>query len=471
MSHVQLFKHYIPLPVIVLGMLEAMLLFASLFVGNAIRFDTLNDELLFDVSVVLSAVVFAVGMLACTAAMGVYSTGLRDGNGPMAVRTLVAYCLLGCAFLTIIYYLVPGLYMGRGVLAYSIIVALVLVIPMRWVFLRMVDTESLRNRLLVLGVGEKAKRLSADLAKGHSGVARVVGFVQVVDSEKIEVDGKIFQLKQNESLYNLASRLNVSEIVVALDERRSSDGSAFPLDQLFACKLQGVRVSNAIEVAERELGVLEIAEIKPGWLVFSKGFSSSQFWNGIKRFFDISIALVLLLLTWPLMIIFAAAVFFETGAPILYRQVRVGFEGQHFEILKFRSMCIDAEKDGTAVWAQSNDARVTRVGSIMRNTRIDELPQLFNVLRGDMSIVGPRPERPSFVKDLSEALPFYAERHHVKPGLMGWAQLNYPYGATVEDAANKLRYDLYYVKNRSLLLDIIIMVQTVQVILLGIGVR
>ena len=273
------------------------------------------------------------------------------------------------------------------------------------------------------------------------------------------------------TLLEMAQKLDISEIVVALDDRRAGQGSVFPLNELFECKLHGIRVSDAIGLCERELGVVSLAEISPSWLVFSSGFASGEFGLMVKRACDIMVSLVLLLLTWPLMALAIVLIFCESGRPILYRQQRTGLEGKPFEILKFRSMVTNAEKDGAAVWAQKNDSRITRVGAFLRNTRIDELPQLWNVLRGDMSIVGPRPERPEFIQGLANELPYYNERHHVKPGLMGWAQLNYPYGASVEDAAQKLRYDLYYVKNKSLMLDLIIMVQTVQVILLGMGVR
>ncbi|RZV51028.1 MAG: exopolysaccharide biosynthesis polyprenyl glycosylphosphotransferase, partial [Pseudomonadales bacterium] len=209
----------------------------------------------------------------------------------------------------------------------------------------------------------------------------------------------------------------------------------------------------------------------PGWLVFSTGFAGGQLVESAKRASDVFIALVLLLLTWPLMLIAAIAIVLESGRPVFYQQTRVGLGGKTFSIFKFRSMVVNAEKEGEAVWATAKDSRVTPVGAVLRNTRIDELPQLWNVLRGDMSFVGPRPERPEFVQGFAETLPFYNERHRVKPGLMGWAQLNYPYGASDEDAEQKLRYDLYYVKNKSLMLDLVIMVQTVQVILLGMGVH
>lgn len=470
MSHIRIFKHYIPSPLLILGILEFGLLFFSLLAGDTVRYARYNN-LIFDAPLLTSAAVYAGVMLACTYAMGVYNAGLRDGNGAMAVRTVVAYCLLGCVSLTVIYYVLPALFMGRGVLFISVVISLALVIPVRWFFLKLVDADSLRSRILVLGVGNHALQLAEELEKSHNGVARIVGFIQTNAAEQVRLKDSSTVLQHSGRLLDLVLGQRASEVVVALDDRRAGNGSIFPLDELFECKVHGIRISESIAVIERELGLIAIDSVRPGWLVFSSGFTGNTCWNVVKRAADIVIALILLLLVWPIMLISALAIYLETGAPIIYRQVRVGLEGRQFEIFKFRSMSRDAEKDGVAVWARSQDSRVTRVGAFIRNTRIDELPQLVNVLRGDMSIVGPRPERPEFVSNLLVELPYYEERHHVKPGLMGWAQLNYPYGASTEDAAQKLRYDLYYVKNRSLLLDLIIMVQTVQVILLGAGVR
>jgi sugar transferase (PEP-CTERM system associated) len=264
---------------------------------------------------------------------------------------------------------------------------------------------------------------------------------------------------------------NISEVVVAPDERRSSEGASIPVDELLDCKLRGIRVTEPLAFIERELLRIEVSLLRPSWALFSSGFIYSQTRDIIKKVFDISLALLLLVLVWPFMILTALAVYLESGGPVIYKQVRTGLYGKDFSIYKFRSMTQNAEKDGKAVWATKNDARVTRVGAFIRNTRLDELPQLYNVLVGDMSFVGPRPERPEFVEELNETIPFYDARHKVKPGLMGWAQLKYPYGASVEDAQNKLKYDLYYVKNHSFFLDILIVIQTVEVVLLGKGVH
>lgn len=472
LPHIRIFKHYIPSPLILLGLVEICLLFVSLLLGYSLGYElrfkgeiswTITGELF------LSAVFFATVMMACTAAMGVYSSGLRDGHGAMIVRTVVAYCLLGCSALMLIYYLVPYLYQGRGALASSIIIALLLVLPVRWIFLQLVDADSLSSRILVLGVGKRARQFSDDLEKGHSGIARIAGFIESGESVEPQVPAERI-ISRAHTLRELARQHEVSEIVIALDDRRAGT-HVLPLDELFQCKMHGLKVNESITVSERELGIIQLSEISPGWLVFEPGFYSGAFWQGLKRFFDILISLLILLVTLPFTLLTAVAIFLETGSPVIYRQMRVGLEGKEFEILKFRSMTVDAEKDGEAVWAQKNDSRVTRVGSFIRNTRLDELPQLINVLRGDMSIVGPRPERPEMVDKICNKIPYYNERHHARPGLMGWAQLNYPYGASIEDSARKLQYDLYYVKNRSLMLDFIIILQTVQVVLLGSGVR
>jgi sugar transferase (PEP-CTERM system associated) len=271
----------------------------------------------------------------------------------------------------------------------------------------------------------------------------------------------------------LAKDLRVQELVVAVDERRRSDSGGYPLDQLLDCKLAGIRVSEDISFLERETGRLDIRSLSSGWLVFSDGFSYSPLRDSLERAFDIAVSMSLLLVTWPIMLLVALAIKLEDGvrAPLIYRQERVGYGGRTFRVHKFRSMRIDAEEDGKAVWAERNDSRITRVGAVTRKLRIDELPQILDVLRGDMSFVGPRPERPEIVEDLAREIPYYNERHRVKPGITGWAQISYPYGASMEDAEEKLKYDLYYIKNHSLLFDLFILVRTVEIILLGEGAR
>ena len=267
----------------------------------------------------------------------------------------------------------------------------------------------------------------------------------------------------------LVHELKADEVVIAMDDRRGN----LPVRELMNCKLGGVQVIDIIEFLERETGKIRIDLVRPGWLIFSSGFRISRPRRVAKRIVDLIIGFVIGLISLPFMVLIVLAIKIEDGlaAPVLYRQVRVGFRGENFNVLKFRSMREDAESDGQAVWAEENDSRITRVGRILRKLRLDELPQVFNVIRGEMSIVGPRPERPQFVDKLSESIPFYAERHSVLPGVTGWAQIQYPYGSTEHDAAEKLQYDLYYVKNHNLFLDLMIILQTVEVVLWGKGSR
>jgi sugar transferase (PEP-CTERM system associated) len=263
--------------------------------------------------------------------------------------------------------------------------------------------------------------------------------------------------------------MQINEIVVGPDNRRGM----LPMEELLECKQAGITITDLITFFERELGKVKLNLIDPSWLVFSTGFDASPLRKLSKRIFDIVAALLVLVLTWPLMLGAVIAIRLESGsgAPILYRQDRVGERGKPFPLIKFRSMRTDAEKDGVARWATQQDDRVTRVGRFIRKVRIDELPQLWNVLRGDMSLIGPRPERPQFVDDLARKIRYYELRHCVKPGLAGWAQLNYPYGATEEDAAEKLKYDLFYVKNHNFMLDLMILIQTVEVVVFRRGAR
>ena len=257
-------------------------------------------------------------------------------------------------------------------------------------------------------------------------------------------------------------------MLVSVRERR---GGCLTAVKEMQCKLAGIEVVDLPSFFERETGQIQIESLNPSWMIFSDGFYRSQFEDMIKRMFDVTASSVLLVVTLPVLLVTTLLIWLESGRPILYRQERVGEHGRVFEVLKFRSMRKDAERDGVPQWAKKQDDRVTRVGNVMRKLRIDELPQVFNVLKDDMSFVGPRPERPFFVQDLSQKISYYPSRHTVKPGITGWAQIRYPYGATVEDAIQKLQYDLYYVKNHTLFLDIIILFQTAQVVLFGKGSR
>jgi sugar transferase (PEP-CTERM system associated) len=267
----------------------------------------------------------------------------------------------------------------------------------------------------------------------------------------------------------LCERHEVDEIVVAMNDRRA----AFPVRELLDCRLAGIDVTDLSTFLERETGRVRLDVLNPGWLIFGEGFKRGSFRLQSARVVDLVAASGLFILTCPLMVATLLAIKLEDGwrSPIFYQQERVGFGGRIFRLLKFRSMRVDAEAAGQAQWAQKNDSRVTRVGAVIRKLRIDELPQILNVLRGEMGLVGPRPERPQFVKQLAEKIPYYIERHSVKPGITGWAQLCYPYGSSERDALEKLQYDLYYIKNSNLLWDLAIIAQTLEVVVMGKGAR
>jgi sugar transferase (PEP-CTERM system associated) len=297
----------------------------------------------------------------------------------------------------------------------------------------------------------------------------IIGYIRG-EGDEIDVSGDASQkLVSPDQLSEFCVEHAIDEIVVAMDDRRRS----FPMVQLLECRLDGVDVTDLVSFLERETGKVRLDVLNPSWMIFSEGFRQGRVHGSLERAFDVVASVILLTVALPVMLLTALAIKVTEGprATIFYRQVRVGQYGRPFRLLKFRSMREDAERDGKPQWAQKNDSRVTRIGSFLRMTRIDELPQILNVLRGEMSFVGPRPERPEFVAQLNERIPYYRERHSIKPGITGWAQLCYPYGSSEQDATEKLQYDLFYVKNHSLLFYLAILVQTVEVIVWGKGAR
>jgi sugar transferase (PEP-CTERM system associated) len=468
-AHIRVLNHYLHTKFIFLGALEFLLLGSSLLSAVDLRNYFSETHLILE-NPLAQVLVFALVMNCCSLAMGVYTSVFREGKTGMILRTIVSYCFLGMVSLTVLYYFIPGLYMGRGILAYAVAISLVSVLLLRFAFYFVVDLAQLGRNVVILGSGQTALQILERLnALDDRKSFNVLGCIPCGSEERFV--GAELLLQAPYDWPRFVKENDVTEIVVAPDERRRSEGGDIPVDELLNCKLAGVSVKEPLEFIERELLRVEISMLRPGWALYSNGFTYSQTRDILKRVFDLSVAGLLLFLMWPFMLLTALAVALETGFPVLYKQTRTGYNGKDFSIYKFRSMTKDAEKGGKAVWAQKNDARVTRVGAFIRNTRLDELPQLWNVIRGDMSFVGPRPERPEFVKELKEQIPFYDARHKVKPGLMGWAQLKYPYGASVEDARNKLKYDLYYVKNHSFFMDVLIVIQTVEVVLLGKGVH
>jgi sugar transferase (PEP-CTERM system associated) len=364
--------------------------------------------------------------------------------------------------LAVVSILAPGALIGSGTFLTALGMLLVAVPAWRLAFEGVTRDPHLGERVLILGTGTAARNVAELISAQRDYPYRVVGFVD--DDAGADRDGAI--VGRTADLPALIRRHHVDRVVVSLLDRRGR----MPIRELLQAKLSGIRVEDVATTYERLTGKILVDEIKPSWLIFSDGFRASRATRAVKRLLDLVLAAFGLVLASPLMLLTAIAVRLESHGPIVYRQERVGENGRVFALFKFRSMRADAER-GTPVWASDRDDRVTRVGRFIRLTRLDELPQLWNVLRGDMSFVGPRPERPFFVEQLAAVIPFYMERHAVKPGVTGWAQVKYRYGSSVEDAMEKLRYDLYYIKHLSIMFDLTIVVDTVKVIVSGKGAK
>lgn len=463
---VRLFRHYIPASFILLGVFEFLVMMAAVYLGVEIRFwgGDPGSELLEPVWP--KALVFAELMLVTMVLMGLYQRNLREGMWGMLLRLLLS-ATVGLTVVSLVFYAFPNVFLGRGALGLSMAIALVGIWGARAVFFKVVDQETLKKRILVLGTGKQAAHIANLRRRADRRGICIVGYVHM-PGEHGQVD-KSLVIRNDTTLLELARHLNIDEIVVAIEDRRKT----YPVHELLDCRMSGIEVVDILTFFERQMGKVMLSMLQPSWLIFSDGFRYGLLRDIAKRWFDVGAASVLLLITWPVMLVTTVLIWLEGRGrePIFYGQVRVGQNWQLFKVIKFRSMRSDAEADGVARWAQKNDSRVTKIGAFIRKTRIDELPQIFNVLRGEMSFVGPRPERPQFVEQLSKSIPFYAERHRVKPGITGWAQISYPYGASEEDAVQKLQYDLYYVKNHSLFLDMLILLQTAEVILWGRGAR
>ncbi|MFP4682727.1 MAG: TIGR03013 family XrtA/PEP-CTERM system glycosyltransferase [Ectothiorhodospira sp.] len=407
----------------------------------------------------------ALGMVAMLC-MGLYRRGFRGGVAAVASR-VVGALLLATVLMAVLFLVLPGVAMPGGTLLAAMGLALPGILAVRFGIYHLVAHDAFKRRVLVLGAGDSAGMFQRLRRRTDRVGFTVVGFVPGRgDRDRIQ-DGRIVHL--DESLPEFVRRHHIDDVVVAYDDARGG----FPADELMHCKMHGLNVLDVADFFEREAGLLRLDILRPSSFVFGQGFRHSVYRDHAKRLLDVVTSLVLLGLTWPLMLVSALGIALESRGrgSVIFRQVRTGQNGRPFTLFKFRSMVMDAEKDGRAVWAQKKDPRVTRFGAFMRKTRLDELPQLFNVLRGDMSFVGPRPERPEFVESLAAKLPYYRHRHWVKPGLTGWAQIHYPYGASEEDSFEKLKYDLYYVKNQSMALDLLTILQTVEVVLWGRGSR
>ncbi|MCF8708041.1 TIGR03013 family XrtA/PEP-CTERM system glycosyltransferase [Rhizorhapis sp. SPR117] len=461
---IRIFKHYIPHAVLLLALLDFALLLCAAEAGWVFRAHQIGMAVEPLATRYVPLVSFAVSLQAAMIAVGVYGTEALQSLRFATARLLVSVSL-GVILLSVLSFVLPGMTLWRSNSLYAMGFSFLLLITVRIVLGQMISGEAFKRRLIVLGAGPRAERIRTLAEQRGSGFS-IVGYVGMNDGPKI-----IPEAIDRSAIYNLADfvvRLGASEVVLALEERRN----ALPLSDLLRIKTTGVHVNDLSSFLERETGRVDLDSVNPSWFIFSDGFSAGRRLSSFaKRLFDIIASFVLLVLTAPLILIAAIIVKIDSKGPAFFRQSRVGLYGQEFQILKLRSMRQDAEVAGQAVWASENDPRVTRVGQVLRTLRIDELPQAWSVLKGEMSFVGPRPERRQFVEDLEKHMPYYAERHMVKPGITGWAQINYPYGASIEDSRHKLEYDLYYAKNYTPFLDLLILLQTLRVVLWPEGAR
>lgn len=460
---IRLFKHYIPHAVLLLGLLDFGLLMLAGELAWQIRASQIGmDPGTFTErwpAVAGSAFVVWLAMIS----VGVYGPYALRSLRYASARLLVAISLAILA-LALVEFVLNDVMFWRSTLFYTMCLTIAFMVADRLFLNSFLGSSAFRRRIMVLGSGDRAQRIRELGDRPESGFA-VVAYLAMNDGERV-----VEEAIPREAIHDLGrfvENLGVSEVILALQERRN----ALPLKDLLRMKTKGVHVNDFSSFLERETGRVDLDTVNPSWLIFSDGFSSGRMLSSAaKRVFDIVASLVLLTLTFPVILLFALIVKLDSKGPAFFRQKRVGLYGQTFDLIKLRSMHTDAEKDG-AKWAEENDPRVTRVGRFIRKVRIDELPQTWSVLKGDMSFVGPRPEVPQFVGDLEEQLVFYAERHMVKPGITGWAQINYPYGASIDDSRKKLEYDLYYAKNYTPFLDLVVLLQTVRVILWPEGVR
>jgi sugar transferase (PEP-CTERM system associated) len=464
---VRLLGQYLQISTVVLVVLEAVLFFFALIVAALLRFDLNTAAVRHSVGVLWPrGLLFSLTVVSSVLAFGLYSARQRARSVGILVRATAAVAA-GTAVTAVCFYLFPDLEIGRGVLGIAALLAVAAAATSRLGFRYLVGETPFKRRVLVFGAGKAAAAVAKLRRRSDQRGFIPVGFVPT-DGEDVAVP--VERLRDStRGLFNLCAEYSIDEVVVAMDDRRRE----FPLRDLLECRLAGIDVTELLTFLERETGRVRIDVLNPSWMIFGEGFRRGSLRLITSRALDLIASSMILVLTSPVMLVVAFAIKLEDGwrAPIFYRQARVGLAGRAFALLKFRSMRSDAEASGEAQWAQKHDPRVTRVGSVTRKLRIDELPQLINVLRGEMSLVGPRPERPEFVEQLAERIPYYVQRHTIKPGITGWAQLCYQYGSSEHDALEKLQYDLYYIKNNSLLFDLSIILQTVEVVFLGKGAR
>lgn len=450
----------------VLAALECGAMFLSLFLAINYTYSIFGSFI--DHATSFEPITFVLVLSLSMAAMGLYHARQRNDSKELLARIIISFGLASVVQ-AVIFYFIPYLKIHPKTIIIALGLAFLMVCMIRYSFSKLSNSTLIKRRILVLGAGEKARIIAERLRRDNDKRGfNLLGYVPLSDTEDAITPHQRKKVDLHQ-LLNYAKRHRIDEFVIAADNRRG----AIPMDELYRCRVAGIYMTDITTFIETECGKIPLNLLNPSWIIYSGGYKTNDILvRALKRIFDVGICIAMLIATAPIMLITALLIMLEGGprAPLFYSQERVGLYNRPFKIFKFRSMRVDAEANG-AVWAKKDDDRVTVVGAFIRKYRIDELPQLLNILKSDMSFIGPRPERTVFVDRLTQRIPYYGDRHLVKPGLTGWAQICYDYGGTEDDAMEKLQYDLYYIKNFSFMLDIKILIGTMEVVLLGQGSR
>ncbi len=462
----RIFGHYIPRSVLTLVTGDIILLMGSVYAGRIPPYLGLPSIWLGYEPILPKALVMG-GMTLVVLYLGdMYTMSKKLERTEVIART--AACLLAVSLLVgTLNFVLLDLRLSRLAYTLSLFLSFVFLAGFRLIYLDIARGQLLQERIVFLGASAAAYKVLDEVNSGHDLRCEVIGCVADQSPEREYVSEVLRYLGRSTDLKRIAVENKADTIVIALSERRQM----LPIKEILDCKMRGIRVEDWPNFYERLTGKIAVQHLRPSWLIFSDGFNRTRFTETIKRIIDVTLSSALLLLGLPVTAIVSVLIKVDSRGPVFFRQERVRQGGRPFSLIKFRTMTETAEEDTGPIWAQEDDPRITRVGKVLRKIRLDEAPQIINVLRGEMSFVGPRPERPFFVAQLQEVVPFYAQRLVVKPGITGWAQVNYRYGSSVEDTLEKLQYDLYYIKNMSLFLDFLIIVRTVQAVLFGRGSR
>lgn len=461
----RIFKQYYPIRNVFFVIGEFLLISSSVFLAIWIVLD--NYTIFFDPWISLKVFLITISYQICFYYNDLYDLKITDSYSELSTRLLQS---IGAAsiFLSGVYFAFPQVIIGRNIFLVSVIFAPLLIILWRFCYAIVLNKGLFNQKIILLGSSELARDIIKEIDEKKDSGYMISVIIEEDESDFLSScidNSKIVCKKDYAGLYGIARKFNIKKIVVAIKQRRG----AFPARELLDCRVRGIDIIKGNTFYEMLTGKLIVDQINPDWLIFSKGFRIPKRVRILKRIIDLMLSLIMLIVLSPLIMLVALLIRIDSKGPIFFSQERVGEKRKIFRVYKFRSMIEDAEKHTGPIWASDHDDRITRVGRIIRKLRIDEIPQLWNVLKGEMSFVGPRPEREFFVKELEEKIPYYGERFIVKPGITGWAQVCYGYGASVDDAIEKLNYDLFYTKNFSIFMDLMIIMRTVKIVLFGKG--